>query len=92
MFIETNREKIDQNKLRVQLLCHFMVMLKNNFVDEDEIYDLFKRLDANYHPRKDIKHFVFVELDALENERLTQNKERSLGKNKKLFKQKNGNF
>lgn len=69
-----------------------MVMLKNNFLDEDEIYDLFKRLDADYHPRKDIKHFVFGELEALENERLSQNKERFSGKNKKFIKQKNGNF
>lgn len=67
-----------------------MVLLKNNFLNEDEIYDLFKRLDEDYDPRQDSKHFIFGELEILEQERLTQSKDRSLGKNKKLLKQKKG--
>uniref|UniRef100_A0A914GZ86 Polycomb protein VEFS-Box domain-containing protein n=1 Tax=Globodera rostochiensis TaxID=31243 RepID=A0A914GZ86_GLORO len=78
VFVKDSRGEIDRQHLRTHFLLHLTCLLNAGGIDEEERYDLYRRLEHDYDPCGDSRHFVGRELKALEKELRTLSQQQHL--------------
>ncbi|KAL3104293.1 hypothetical protein niasHS_000002 [Heterodera schachtii] len=65
VFVKYHWHDIDSRHLRTHFLLHLTCLLNNGAIDEEERYDLYRRMDPDYDPCEDGQHIVGREMKAL---------------------------